>query len=228
MTAWPAMVDLAWWSVLAALAAGLGPFFVGRNYLGWANALAAGMMLGAGYLLMDAGLTRATLLASAGAALGILATFAVHVWLGIGTRPVVAYAASAVHSAPEGVAMGAAMALSPAFGFFVVLTFALHNISESAGVISSLEAGGQARSRATLLAIGARATQILLALLAYVVATRSAVALAVTLGFAFGALVYLCIAELLPDAYRGAGRTSIAVVASVAAGVVSILGGAMN
>lgn len=225
---WNNAIDLAWWSVLAALAAGLGPFFVGRNYLGWANALAAGMMLGAGYLIMDAGLERAALLTSAAAALGIGVTFVVHLLLGIGSRPVIAYTASAVHSAPEGIAMGGAMALSPAFGLFVVLTFALHNISESAVVISTLERGGYRRGRATLLAIGARATQIALAILAYLLAITSDVALSVTLGFSFGALVYLCIAELLPDAYHAAGRTSIAVVASVAAGVVSILGGAVH
>ena len=218
-------IQLAIWSVLAALAAGLGPFFIGRKDLGWANAFAAGMMLGAAYLVMSAGLESAPITASIGAALGILATFTIHVLLGVGSRPVIAYTSSAVHSAPEGVAIGAAMALSAEFGFFVVLTFAIHNISESAGVISELEAGGLKRSRATLLAIGARATQILLALVAFYVATLSATALAATLGFAFGSLVYLCIAELLPEAYHTAGRTSIAVVASVAAGVVALLGG---
>ena len=195
-------LDLVFWSVLAALAAGLGPFFIGRKYLGWANALAAGMMLGAGYLVMDAGLSRAVVTTSAGAAAGIIITFLIHLRLGVGSRPVLAYIASAVHSAPEGIAMGAAMALSPAFGFFVVLTFALHNISESAVVISQLESGGFKRGRATLLAIGARATQILFALLAFALALTSDTALALTLGFGFGSLVYLCIAELLPEAYH--------------------------
>ncbi|HEY0808945.1 MAG TPA: hypothetical protein VGD49_02240 [Longimicrobiales bacterium] len=218
-------LQLFLWSVFAALAAGLGPFFIGRKYLGWANAFAAGMMLGAAYLVMDSGLERAALIASGGAALGIIATFSIHGWLGIGTRPVLAYLASAVHSSPEGIAMGAAMALSPSFGAFVVLTFAIHNISESAVVISSLEAGGQPRGRATLLAIAARATQVMFALIAYFIAQSADVALSVTLGFAFGALVYLCVAELLPESYHTAGRTSIAVVASVAAGVVALLGG---
>jgi zinc transporter, ZIP family len=225
---WENALALALWSVLAALAAGLGPFFIGKRYLGWANALAAGMMLGTGYLLMDAGLSRAVMLTSVGAALGITTTFCIHVLLGIGTRPVLAYTASAVHSAPEGIAMGAAMALWPVFGFFVVLTFALHNISESAVVISQLESGGFRRSRATLLAMGARATQVVLSVLAFIVASTSEHALSLTLGFAFGALVYLCIAELLPEAYHAAGRTSIAVVASVAAGIVSLLGGALR
>jgi zinc transporter, ZIP family len=218
-------LQLLLWSVLAALAAGLGPLFIGRKYLGWANAFAAGMMLGAAYLVMDVGLVRAALIASGAAALGTIATFSIHVLLGVGSRPVLAYLASAVHSAPEGIAMGAAMALSPAFGAFVVLTFAIHNISESAGVISQLEMGGQPRARATLLAIGARSTQVLFAWLAYWVAQYADATLSMTLGFAFGALVYLCVAELLPESYRTAGRTSIAVVASVAAGVVALLGG---
>lgn len=221
-------LDLVLWSVLAALAAGLGPFFIGKKYLGWANALAAGLMLGAGYVVMDAGLSRSVLIASAGAALGILITFLIHVLLGVGSRPVIAYTASAVHSAPEGMAIGAAMALSPSLGIFAILTFALHNISESAVVISQLETGGFARGRATLLAIGARATQIIFALLTFLLASASDTTLSLTLGFAFGSLVYLCIAELLPEAYHTAGRTSIAVVASVAAGVVSLLGGGIH
>jgi zinc transporter, ZIP family len=220
--------QLVIWSVLAALAAGLGPFFIGRKDLGWANAFAAGMMLGAAYLVMSSGLSRGEITASVGAAAGIVATFLVHVWLGVGSRPVIAYFASAVHSAPEGVAIGAAMALSAEFGFFVVLTFAIHNVSESAGVISELEAGGLSRSRATLLAVSARATQVLLALIAFYVATSSQDALAATLGFAFGSLVYLCIAELLPEAYHTAGRTAIAVVTSIAAGVVAMLGGRLQ
>lgn len=218
-------LSLILWSVLAALVAGLGPFFIDRKYLGWANAFAAGMMLGAAYLVMSAGLARAPLVASAAAAFGIAATFSIHGLIGFGTRPVTAYAASSVHSAPEGIAMGAAMALSPAFGIFVILTFAIHNISESAVVIAQMQASGLQRMRAVGLAIGARSTQVVMAVLAFFFATTSPTALSTTLGFAFGALVYLCLAELLPEAYHTAGRTSIAVVASVAASVVALLGG---
>lgn len=219
------LLSLAFWSVLAAFAAGLGPFFIGKKDLGWANAFAAGMMLGAAYLLMTAGMDQAAITASVAAAFAIIVTFGIHLWIGLGTRPVYAYTASAIHSAPEGVAIGAAMALSAEFGFFVVLTFAIHNISESATIISHLETSGLRRSQAVLLAIGARAMQVLFALVAFGIATISPALLSVMLGAAFGSLVYLCIAELLPESYHTAGRTSIAVVASVAAGVVALLGG---
>jgi zinc transporter ZupT len=59
----------------------------------------------------------------------------------------------------------------------------------------------------------------------YALVSAEMVTLPLLLGGAFGALTYLCFAELLPDSYRSAGRTSIAVVVSVAAGVVALLGG---
>ena len=45
------------------------------------------------------------------------------------------------------------------------------------------------------------------------------------LGFAAGSLVYLVMAELLPQCYRQTGHTSIALVTIVAMGIVILLGG---
>jgi hypothetical protein len=45
------------------------------------------------------------------------------------------------------------------------------------------------------------------------------------LGAGFGALLYLVLAELLPASYLPAGRTSIALVVILAAGIVALLGG---
>ena len=45
------------------------------------------------------------------------------------------------------------------------------------------------------------------------------------LGFAVGALTYLVLVELLPESYRQAGHTSIALVALVAMGIVVLLRG---
>jgi ZIP family zinc transporter len=42
-------------------------------------------------------------------------------------------------------------------------------------------------------------------------------------GFAVGALVYLVMAELLPEAYRQAGRTSIALATILAMAIVVLL-----
>jgi zinc transporter ZupT len=45
------------------------------------------------------------------------------------------------------------------------------------------------------------------------------------LGFAVGGLIYLVMAELLPECYRQAGRRTIALVTIVAMGIVVLLGG---
>ena len=49
--------------------------------------------------------------------------------------------------------------------------------------------------------------------------------LAPLLGASFGALVYLCFADLLPESYRLSGRSSIAVVVTIAAGIVALATG---
>ncbi len=45
------------------------------------------------------------------------------------------------------------------------------------------------------------------------------------IGFAVGSLIYLVLAELLPESYRQAGHTSIALVTLVTMGIVVGLGG---
>jgi len=57
----------------------------------------------------------------------------------------------------------------------------------------------------------------------FVVATQLPVVLPWALGFAVGALTYLVLVELLPESYRQAGHTSIALVALVAMGIVVLL-----
>lgn len=217
------LLTLLFGSLLAALAAGLGPL-VHHRLLAWSDALAAGIMLGTAYVVVSIALERTLGQAIAGATLGIFAAYGTHVLLGIGARPVSAVLASAVHSAPEGITMGAAVALAPAFGWFVILTFALHNVSESASITSKLEAAGAGSRRAASLAVGARLVQVLCAVLTFIAISAFPTLLTGALGFAFGALVYLCLAELLPESYHAAGRMSIAVVASIAVGVVALVG----
>ncbi len=233
------MLRLAVWASIAALAAALGPFLLGSRpagrpaHLGISSALAAGAMLGVGYALMSVGLARAGLAATLGAVLGVATSFATHLWLGLGAddhvlRPGRAVAASAVHAAPEGIAMGAAMAVDVRFGLFLVATLAVHNVWESEVLGSLLLAQGGRRSTAAVLGILTNGPQVLLAVAGFALAVHVPGAGPLLLGFGFGALTYLCLAELLPESYRSTGRTSIAVVVSVAAGVVALLGGSIT
>ena len=230
------------WTALAAAAAGIGAVLLARRalasvvVLGWANALAAALMLGVGYLLMAAGLDFAPLAGAAGALLGAGVMYLAHTAPGgrlPGERPSAPprqeararVLSSAAHSAPEGVAIGVAAALDERLGLFLALTLAAHNVSEGALLGWSLGSNGVGRAAAGALAVLAKSTQVVLAAGAFLLATAVPATLPWGLGGAFGALFYLSMADLLPESYRTAGRTSIALVVTVAAGVVGLLGG---
>jgi ZIP family zinc transporter len=237
----PTLTVLAY-SGLAAGASVLGVLpLVGRPRLpvrtvGWANACAAGVMLGAAYLLMRAGFQAQASSAAAGAALGIGAVALAHAASGT-TRldlnrlepadPVYAYRVLLVnwlHSAAEGVAIGAAMAVHIPFGVFVALAMALHNVPEAtvtAAVLRGQRVGAWASAG---LAVVTNSSQVLFAVATFAVVAAAPAALPGALGAAVGALVYLVLSELLPESYRQAGHTTIALVAALAMGVVVFAG----
>jgi ZIP family zinc transporter len=220
----------------AALTAVLGPSLLGASdgppvrTIGFADALAAGMMLGIGYTLMTWGVSRSPVGATVGAAAGVAATYWVHVRLGIGDADAAAigknaFVAAVVHATSEGVALGAAAALGRTVAIVVAGTLAIHNISESAVLASRLPPESSNTRHAAMVGVASNVPQIILGVLAFMVAGWVPPLLGPLLGASFGALVYLCFAELLPDSYRTAGRSSIAVVVTVAAGVVALVSG---
>jgi zinc transporter, ZIP family len=232
----PALAALLYAS-FAAFAAGLGPLLVLVRgglpiaWVGWANALASGTMLGVGYALVAAVLPTAPLPAAAGAVLGVvflaLARIAAGGDLDVEnldhTSPLYGYQvllSNALHAAPEGIAIGAALSVSPAFGVFTAIAIGLHNVPEGAVLMAMLAPRGVKRRHAASLAIAVNVNQVLLAIVTVAIIHAAPSVLPWALGVAFGSLVYLVIAELLPQCYRQAGRTSIALVTVLAMGVV--------
>lgn len=238
----PTLTVLVYSSLAAAVSAvGVLPSLLrqplSRVAIGWANALAAGFMLGTAYVLMAAGLELDVLVGAAGAALGIAFVSATHLWSGTadldldpadGAGPQHAYEVMLVnwlHSAPEGVAIGAAMALSVPLGIFVALTMALHNIPEVTTLAAALRGHRVRLGRAAALGVVTNTSQVLLAIFAFAIVAAAPATLPWALGFAVGSLVYLVMAELLPRSYQQAGHTAVAVVTVVAMGVVVLVGG---
>lgn len=238
----PTLVVLLYSSLAAGMAALGGIPLRGRERIptlaiGWANALAAGLMLGVAYLLMAAGLEYAPLHGGLGAALGIAFVWFSHAVAGTGeldlnrldeTSEVYGYKVllvNTVHSAPEGVAIGAAMTLSVPFGIFVALAMGVHNVPESTVLSAVLRARGVRLDNALGLAVATNITQILLAIVTFAIANAAPGLLPWALGFAVGGLIYLVLAELLPESYRQAGQRTIALVTIVAMGIVVLLGG---
>jgi ZIP family zinc transporter len=234
------MATLLFASIAAAVAAaGPLPWVFRREpsaaLLGVANALAAGMMLGLAYVLAAAGLGTDALAGTAGALLGILFVWGSHAFSGTSdlrlnltgeTSPEYGYkvlVVNGMHSASEGVAIGVAMFIDLRLGIFLALAFAVHNIAEATTLCAVLIPRGVSRARAAVLGVLTNTTQVLLAVVCYTVLMSEPGVLTVMLGFAVGAMIYLTVVELLPEAYLEVHQTAIAVTASVAMSVVALL-----
>ncbi|HLB35979.1 MAG TPA: ZIP family metal transporter [Gemmatimonadales bacterium] len=240
MRADPTLAVLAY-SGLAMLSAAFGAIPVAfrqrlpPSWLGWANAVAAGLMLGVAYILMAAGLPQAPTLGAAGAVLGIAFLYWTH---GVsGTQeldldrlgdPAPDYGyrlllVNTMHAVPEGIAMGVAMTLSPSLGAFMALAIAVHNVPEAAVLAAVLRSRGLTLVQATAAATATRLSQVLFAVTTFAVVAAAPALVPWALGVAVGALLYLVMAELLPHCYRQAGHTSVALVAILAMGMVVLL-----
>ena len=238
----PALAVLLLSSIAAAMStAGVLPLVrrphVPRLTIGWAHALAAGAMLGAAFVLMTATLDRNLDVAALGTLLGIAFVRFTHMASGTEdldldrvdesseTYGYKVLLVNAFHSASEGVAIGAAVMVSLPFGVFVALSMAVHNVPEATALAAVLRARGVRLRHAAGLAVVSNVPQILMAVVAVALIQAVPSLLPWALGFAFGALVYLVLAEHLPESYRKAGPTTIALVTIVAMGMVVLIGG---
>jgi zinc transporter ZupT len=236
----PILLVLLYSSVAAAAAgAGAVPFLwrpqLRSEWVGWSNAVAAGLMLGAAYALMVTGVPRIPASGVIGVLLGLVFINRLHAASGTSeidlnrleqTEPEYGYQVllvNAFHSGSEGVAIGAAMSVSLPFGVFMALAIAVHNIPEGMVLTAILRGRGVRLRDAAGLAVATNVSQVLMAIVVYALVVAAPGLLPWTLGFAVGSLVYLVLAELLPQCYRQAGPTSIAVVTIVAMGIVILL-----
>ncbi|MFW6083842.1 MAG: ZIP family metal transporter [Gemmatimonadota bacterium] len=226
---------------LAAVAAALGvvPHAVAGRLplpmLGWANALASGLMLGVAYSLFALQFSAGVLDVASGALVGVAFVWLVHA--GTGTteldlnrldelEPAYGYQVvlvNVLHSAYEGIAIGAAMLVSLPFGISMVGALAVHNIPEAMILTAVVTSRGVSHRQAAALAVAANLSQVLLAVVTFAVVGVLPALLPWVAGFAAGTLIYLVFVELLPESYREAGHTSIALVTLIAMGIVVAL-----
>jgi len=240
----PTLVVLLY-SSLAAAVAGLGALPLLRRervptrWVGWANATAAGLMLGAAWALASA-VDGAPLASAVGALVGVLYSAWTHRVLGTEDLElnrlseidaVYGYQillVNTLHSASEGVAIGVAMAVHLPFGAFLAVAIGVHNIPEAVVLCEVLRGRGLRPGQAAGLAVATNLSQVLLSVVVFAVVGAAPAMLPGALGFAVGALIYLVLVELLPESYREAGPTTIAIVTTVVMGVVVLLRGALG
>lgn len=214
-------------SVLACLACGLGalPLLIPgidvsrRLHLGYA--FAGGMMVAASvFNLVAPGLEtrelRTTLMLFLGiaAGCGLIAwsefhfsqeRFAKSNFWGIGSkRMLIIFLGMTIHSIPEGVAVGGSFASGvEGLGILVAVAIGIHNIPEGLAIAIPCRAEGGSIGKAFLLATLSSATQPLAAVPAVLLVRQFHAMLVPCLGFGAGAMLYLVLLEVIPEALAG-------------------------
>ncbi len=109
--------------------------------------------------------------------------------------------AIALHNIPEGMVIGASYAANAqsASGLAMAIVIGLHDIPEGMAVAVPLISGGMNRVKAAVLTALTGVPTVLGAVLGYFLGTLSPLALALSLSFACGAMLYVSFGELIPE-----------------------------
>ena len=117
---------------------------------------------------------------------------------------VVMASAIALHNVPEGMTIGASYAsnggVMGASALVLAVLIGIHNIPEGMAVSVPLISGGMNKCKAVLITALSGAPTIIGALLGYLLGDIGAMGLALSLGFASGAMLYVVFGEILPQA----------------------------
>ena len=117
---------------------------------------------------------------------------------------IVMASAIALHNVPEGMTIGASYASNDGVmgsaALVLAILIGLHNIPEGMAVSVPLISGGMGRVKAVLITAASGIPTIVGALLGYLLGEIGALGLALSLGFASGAMLYVVFGEILPQA----------------------------
>lgn len=216
---------------LASLACGLGalplalPSIRLAKHTGIGYAFAAGLMLSASvYNLIYPGLTMGGELVDLRSVLmvvtGLLLGSAFLAWMGshfdeehmlqssmakLGTRKeLLIFTAMAIHSIPEGVAVGVGFASGEVYhteiGTYIALAIGIHNIPEGLAVAIPLRSNGASIHKCFWAATLTSLPQPLAAVPAVIAAWFFTPIMPLLMGFAAGAMIFLILTELIPEA----------------------------
>lgn len=216
---------------LASLACGLGalplviPGVHPEKHTGIGYAFAVGLMLAASlYNLIYPGLTMGgeliTLRSVIMVICGLLLGSAFLAWMGshfteqrleksslarLGTRKeLLIFMAMAIHSIPEGVAVGVGYTSGAVYhteiGTYIALAIGIHNIPEGLAVAIPLRSNGASIHKCFWAATLTSVPQPLAAIPAVIAAWFFTPIMPLLMGFAAGAMIFLILTELIPEA----------------------------
>ena len=123
--------------------------------------------------------------------------------MGLFVAGIVMACAIALHNVPEGMTIGASYASNDGVmgraALILAVLIGLHNIPEGMAVSVPLISGGMPKWKAVLITASTGIPTILGALLGYMLGEIGPLGLALSLGFASGAMLYVVFGEILPQ-----------------------------
>ena len=222
------------YALLTAIATGLGalPFLffrkVTREWLGYANAVAAGLMLTASFTLIFEGLEFGLWKTVAGILAGLFFILVSDNWLqqrdelsisnlkGIDARKaIMILGVMTLHSFTEGVGVGVAFGQGQDLGLFITAAIAIHNIPEGLAISLVMIPRGMRVWTAALYCIFSSIPQPIMAVPSYVFVEAFQPFLPVGLGFAGGAMIWMVFSEIIPEANADTNSKHIGVVIAI-------------
>ncbi|AHG89524.1 zinc/iron permease [Gemmatirosa kalamazoonensis] len=208
------------YALYTALATGLGalPFLfvrdLSRRVVAASNAIAAGLMLGASLGLVAEGAQRNGWATFVGVNVGIGFIVLTQRLIGdhepeIGQfrgagarRMLLMVVVMTVHSFAEGAAVGVSFGGGMALATAITVAIAVHNVPEGLAISAVLRPQGVSLLACAAWSVFSSLPQPLMAVPAYLFVERVASALPYGLGFAAGAMIFMVLVELLPEAYE--------------------------
>lgn len=127
---------------------------------------------------------------------------------GITKRGLLIFIAMLIHSIPEGIAIGVAFATENLqFGLVMAIAISVHNIPEGIAISLPLKSDGVSTRNCALASIVTSIPQPIMAVPSALLAWFFEPLLPIGLGFAGGAMIYLTVSELIPDALEEGGKS---------------------
>jgi len=222
--------------LLTAIATGLGalPFLFVRDVaprtVAIAEAIAAGLMLGASVGLLLEGAHYGMVQTLTGAALGLVfivfgrrALQGREVSLGdirgAGARQVLLLVGvMTLHSFAEGVAVGVSFGGGQTLATLITVAIAVHNVPEGLAISAVMRPKGASILACAGWSIFSSLPQPLMAVPAFLFVDVFRPVLPYGLGFAAGAMVFMVFLELLPEAYAEARASTVGLAVSLSLG----------
>jgi len=143
---------------------------------------------------------------------------------------VIMASAIALHNVPEGMTIGASYASSNGVmgsaALILAVLIGLHNIPEGMAVSVPLISGGMGKTKAVLITALSGVPTMVGALLGFLIGELGRMGLAISLGFASGAMLYVVFGEILPQAILmyHSKLPAFSAIAGILVGVLIIFG----